>query len=91
MPTPVSFPVPQGPWGFDPNSGAPVQQYFPDATFFSFGPYPSTGTVANSIDGVLNQGYVGMIFDDTGSLWPDCQLGAANTAMGIRNVYDTWA
>lgn len=90
MPSPISF-VPQGPWGFDPTSGAPVQQYFNDATFFSFGPAPYTGTVANTVDGAISQAFVPMIFDDTGSLWPDCQLGAANTAMSIRNVYDMWA
>ncbi len=90
MPTSVSFPVPYGPWGYDPATGAPQHQYFQDSTFFSFGPAPYTGTIANTIDGALSVPFVPLIFDDTGSIWADCQLGAANTAMSISTINNMW-
>lgn len=88
MPSPISFSVPYGPWGFDPASGAPVQQYFPDATFFSFGPAPYTGTVANSVEGAISQPFVGLLGID--SPWADCQLSTAELTMAINNSYSLW-
>jgi hypothetical protein len=84
------FSVPIGPWGYDPATGAPQRQYYPDATFFSFGPAPYTGTVANTMQGATSIPFVPLIFDESPNVWADCQLCAADASMGIRNVYNMW-
>lgn len=87
MPSPI-FLLPSGPWGYNPTTGAPENQYFDSAPFFSFGSATSKGTVANSIQGAISQPFVPLIFDESPNQWADAQLCTADLVMGLSNTKD---
>lgn len=89
MPSPIApnYYGVYGPWGFD-NSGTPAPMNIYQAPYFSFGPYPSTATIANSPDGTIGMSYGSLLFDEAPNLWADSMLSAGVLSAAGRGNLD---
>lgn len=76
--------IPNGPWGFNAG-GTPVNSYFADAPYFTFGAEPYRATISNSVNGTTNMPFVPLIFMD--SPWADSMLATAETSAALRSNY----
>lgn len=83
MPSPIYPPL--GPWGFD-SSGAATPMYFSSAPFFTFGPYPNSASIPNTITGATDIPFVPLIFDYSNSTWADSMLSTAQLVSGIHST-----